>query len=199
MVSAPRSSPPLRLVVGGGIGSGKTTVVRVLQRLGASVVIADEIGHRVLEPGGEAFNEVAAAWPQVVVEGRIDRNALAAIVFADPVELERLEALTHPAIAARLSAEVSAIEGDVVVETPIPGVATGPGWVRLYIDVPGELRLRRAVARGGDPDDVRRRMAAQLHRRAWLQWADRVLVNEGTLEELEAAVRALWDELHALR
>ncbi|RPI21196.1 MAG: dephospho-CoA kinase, partial [Actinobacteria bacterium] len=72
-MGAPRSSQGLRVVVGGGIGSGKTTVARIMGGLGAAVIVADEVGHQVLERGGEAFRAVAKAWPEVVVAGEIDR------------------------------------------------------------------------------------------------------------------------------
>lgn len=166
-----------------------------MERLGATAIIADEIGHRVLEPGGEAHEAVAETWPQVVVDGRIDRRRLAAIVFADPEELTRLEAMTHPAIAARLASEAAAVDGDVVVETPVPAVAAGDGWARVLVDAPPRVRLDRAVARGGNREDVVRRMAAQLDREEWLAWADHVIVNDGTVDDLERAVVDLWDRL----
>lgn len=191
------SSRALRVVIGGGIGSGKTTVTRMMERLGATVIVADEVGHRVLEPDGEAYQAVAAAWPQVVVSGRIDRRALAAIVFADREELRRLEAITHPAISERIRKLASGIDGDLVLETPVPDVATGEGWVRVYVDVAPEVRLRRTIARGGDPDDVRRRMASQLERGEWLRWADRVIVNGGSIDDLEAQVDDLFHSLRA--
>jgi dephospho-CoA kinase len=191
------SSRALRVVIGGGIGSGKTTVARMMERLGATVILADEVGHRVLEPDGEAYQAVAAAWPQVVVSGMIDRRALAAIVFADREELRRLEAITHPAISERIRRLASGIDGDLVLETPVPDVATGEGWVRVYVDVAPEVRLRRTIARGGDPDDVRRRMASQLERGEWLRWAERVIVNGGSLDDLEAQVDDLFHSLRA--
>jgi len=191
------SSRALRVVIGGGIGSGKTTVARMMERLGATVILADEVGHRVLEPDGEAYQAVASAWPQVVVSGRIDRRALAAIVFADTEELRRLEAITHPAISERIRRLASGIDGDLVLETPVPDVATGEGWVRVYVDVAPEVRFRRTIARGGDPDDVRRRMASQLERGEWLRWAERVIVNGGSLDDLEAQVDDLFHSLRA--
>ena len=184
------------MVVGGGIGSGKTSVVRWLGELGASVIIADEVGHLVLEPGGEAFDDVAAAWPDVVVGGLIDRRALAAVVFADGEELVRLESMTHPAIARRIARLASETAGDLVLETPVPAMSGGDGWLRVYVDASPEVRLRRAIARGGDPEDVRRRMGSQLDREQWLAWADRVLVNEGSIGDLEGAVEDLWRSLH---
>ena len=83
-----------RVVLCGGIGSGKSTVGTLLAARGAFVIDADEVGHRVLEPGGRAFDPVAGRWPSVVVDNAIDRGALGRIVFDDAAQLAELEAIT---------------------------------------------------------------------------------------------------------
>ena len=178
-------------MVGGGIGAGKGVVARLFAELGFTVITADLVGHAVLEPGGAAFDEVAGRWPSVVVDGRIDRSRLAAVVFADADELEALEAMTHPAIISAIGERVSGAPGPVVVEVPVP-LALGDDWHRVLVDADEELRVERAVARGGEAADVRRRVAAQPDRAAWLDWADHVILNEGTLEELAEGVGAFW-------
>ncbi len=181
------------MVLSGGIGSGKSTVAELLERRGWKVISADRLGHEVLEPNGEAFDEVARVWPEVVRDGRIDRGALATIVFSDPAQLERLEAITHPAIGRRIAA--AAVEaGDRPVAVEIPIIAEGlvdPSWTRVVVDAPDEVRFARAVVRGGDPDDVRRRMASQPDRETWLRWADEVIDNAGDLTALEEQVDRL--------
>ncbi|HHC08106.1 MAG TPA: dephospho-CoA kinase [Actinobacteria bacterium] len=197
MASHGNTSAPPRVVLSGGIGSGKSTVAELLARRGWRVVAADRLGHEVLEPGGEAHAEVARRWPSVVVDGRIDRARLARIVFADPDALAELEALTHPAIGRRIRRLV-AEAGDVPVVVEVPVLApelVDPTWTRVYVDAPEELRLARAVARGGDPDDVRRRMAAQPSASEWRRWADLVIENRGSLDDLEASVDELVAEL----
>jgi dephospho-CoA kinase len=190
-------SDPIRIVLSGGIGSGKSTVARRLAARGAVVVSADELGHRVLEPGGEAFAAVARRWPAAVVEGRIDRRRLAAIVFRDPDELAALEAMTHPAIARRVAAEVTAAGArPVVVELPVLGrEIVGGDFLHVLVEAPEEVRLRRVVARGGDPEDAARRIAVQPAPEEWRRWADVVIVNDGDLEELDARVEELWRRL----
>ena len=178
----------LRILVGGGIGSGKSEVVRRFGDLGARVIIADEIGHLVLDD--EALASVGTRWPDVVAEGRVDRGALARIVFSDPAELAALEALTHPRIIQRI-VEIASGDGDLVVEIPlilsIPG-----GWHRIFIDTPRDVRARRAVARGGSEDDVRRRIANQPSRSEWRAWADVVIENTGSVEALHLSAESLW-------
>jgi dephospho-CoA kinase len=181
----------------GGIGAGKSTVTQRLGELGALVIEADRLGHAVLEPGGAAFGAVAARWPEVVYDGRIDRGALAAIVFRDADELHALEAMTHPAIAAEIERRAAgAGPRPVVVELPVDVGLGGQDWMRVAVVASEEERFARVAGRGLDPDDVRRRAAMQPGDEAWRRVADRVIVNDGTLEELTAAVDRLWSELH---
>ncbi len=192
------TSGVLRIIVGGGIGAGKGVVARILSARGFAVISADEVGHAVLEPGGLAFADVASRWPSVVVDGLIDRSRLAAIVFADTAELENLEAVTHPAIVGSIAERVQETIGPVAVEVPVLlPLDEGPrdGWRRVFVDADEQLRVQRAVARGGDEDDVRRRVAAQVDRETWLDWADDVIENNGTVEALEEQVHNLIDEL----
>ncbi|HSG79140.1 MAG TPA: dephospho-CoA kinase, partial [Acidimicrobiia bacterium] len=97
----------VRAILSGGIGTGKSTAADVFAALGAEIVSADAMGHGVLESGGEAFDAVAARWPEVVGDdGTIDRRALGRIVFGEPALLAELESMTHPAIRSRILAVV---------------------------------------------------------------------------------------------
>lgn len=193
MADSRPSNHLIRLVVMGGIGAGKSTVGSILGDLGACVIDADRVGHEVLEPEGAAFSAVAERWPHVVAGGRIDRAALAAVVFTDVEQLAELEAITHPAIGRTIEARASAAgTRPVVIELPLMRRMLGAGWIWVVVDAPDDIRLARAVARGGDPEDVRRRMAAQPARTEWLQGADHVIVNDGDLDSLAHQVHALW-------
>jgi dephospho-CoA kinase len=174
-----------RILLTGGIGSGKSTVGRILEGRGLRVVDADRLGHAALAPGGGAFDEAAARWPQVVVDGVIDRGRLAAIVFADPEELAALEAMVHPVVVERIeriSREVA--EGALVVEMSVPKLIRRLGWTVVVVDAPDEVRRARLIARGMAPEDVERRMAVQPSREEWLAMADVVVDNSGGLDEL---------------
>ncbi len=186
------------LLLTGGIGSGKSEIGRLLVIRGACVIDADRIGRRELEPNGEAFGGVSGAFPQVMVDGRIDRTLLAREVFADPARLRLLESLTHPAIRRRIQRTVDKCDDAVVVvEVPLLTDFLGAGWRRIVVDVPDEIRLERLVERGMRPIDAKTRMAAQPSREEWLEAANYVIDNSGTRDDLVDAVDALWDQLTA--
>lgn len=194
-MASPGSYEPVRLVIGGGIGSGKSLVSRMLAELGAQVIEADRVGHRVLERGGAAFAAVAARWPSAVVDGRLDRSRLAAIVFDSPAELNALEQLTHPAIKAEIGAIAAAANGPVAVEIPVIADLVEGTWLRVFVDAPDVARFARAVDRGSERHDVERRMAAQPSRAEWIRWADRVIPNDGDIPALRERVEEMWNEL----
>ncbi len=197
MVESKHVANPIRILLGGGIGSGKSAAGRELEQLGATLVEADLVGHTVLEPDGEAFAEVAAHWPSVVIAGRIDRPTLGRIVFADPEQLTELETVTHPAIIRHIL-EIASAPGDLVIEVPLILDIRGT-WTRVFIDVEEPERVRRIVGRGGTVEDAVRRIANQPKRDEWIGWADRVIDNNGSLAALDAQVDALWRDLQMRR
>lgn len=194
IVSSADTPQPPRFLLSGPLGSGKSTVGGLLSDRGAVVIDADRVGHRVLDPDGEAFATVAGRWPSVVVDGRIDRAALAAVVFADPGELRALEAITHPAIAGRIADRVaSAGTGrPVVVEIPLSVDLLGAGWHRIVVTASAPTRRERAIARGMDPDDVDNRTASQPADDTWHQIADSMIPNDGDIDDLRRAVAQWW-------
>lgn len=184
-----------RIVVGGGIGAGKSTVLALLSEAGFFVIESDRIGHDVLANDAEVARAIADRWPSVVVNGELSRPAIAAIVFADSSELRALEAITHPAISSAIDSVVDNL-GDaasVAVEVPVMGLL-GPGWVRVAVIAPVERRVERAVARGSDPDDVRARVRHQPTDDDWIAWADHVVDNGADREATEAAVARIIEE-----
>lgn len=189
-------SIPLRLIVSGGIGSGKSTVLEILAGLGMHVIEADRIGHAVLEPGGAAYGDVASMWPAVVQEGTIDRGSLATIVFNDIEQLRLLESVTHSHIAAEILGRVrAAADSDIAVELPLSSDLLGDGWTRIVVDAPAPDRRQRAIERGLGADDVSRRMDAQPSQGEWSAGADLVVDNSGSIEDLEESVVELVAKL----
>lgn len=185
-----------RFRLGGGIGSGKSTVARILRDQGAVVLEADREGHAVLAAGTPEHAAVAGTWPTVIrSDGTIDRPALGRIVFADPVALAALEAITWPEIARRLRREADRHTGAVViVEVPVLRDLMGEGWPWIVVDAPREIRLARTMARPPHPseDEVHAVMARQPSRGEWLAAASWVIDNSSDETDLVGECDRLW-------
>lgn len=164
------------IVLTGGIGSGKSHVAARLAERGWEIISADQIGHAVLQPGGAAFTAVADRWPEVLVDGRIDRRALGRIVFDNPAALAELEAFTHPAIRAVIAERLAAHPSRAVLEIPLL-TDWLPGWPRVVVDAPDSLRRERLILRGMEEREIDARMAAQPSRDEWRKAADFVVDN----------------------
>jgi dephospho-CoA kinase len=183
------------LVVGltGGIGAGKSTAAQRFAALGATLVDVDALGHVVLQPGGRAHDEVLATF------GTVDRREIGAIVFADPAQLERLTAISHPAINAELAEIVAGLDAAVVVlDMAIlaeSNLGVGIYTVVVTVEAPIELRMARAVARGMNEDDVRRRIANQATEEQRRALAHHVIVNDGDEAGLHRQVDEVWAAL----
>ena len=190
----------------GGIGSGKSTVARLLRELGAEVIDADQVARDVVEPGQPALAEIVTTFGHEVVtsDGRLDRKRLAARVFSDEAARKSLNAITHPRIAIETAnriraagergAEVVLYEATLLVENGMHKMLDG--LVVVACDV--ATQLARVRARDGmDDEEAKKRVAAQLPLSDKIAVADRVIVNDGTVEELRPKVGALWQELRA--
>lgn len=193
------------LLVGlsGSLGSGKSTVGSALAARGAAVIDTDRVAREVLAPGNPGSQAVLEHFgPEVRgPEGSIDRQALAAIVFADPGQRGVLEAISHPLVHKEVSRRVAEL-GDavIVVEIPLLDAARRDEYgfdVVVLVEVQPDIALRRAVGRGMTEDDARARMAAQPSAAQRRQVADRILGNDGARADLEGAVDELWDWLQA--
>ena len=194
----------VRRVIGltGGIGSGKSTVAAMLAELGAEVIDTDKVGHEAYRPGTEGFRQVTEAFGDDIVaaDGTIDRRALAAKVFADPAQLRRLNAIVHPLIGLAVRdwlvrAQAAPSSAPIVVEAPVLMEA---GWrffdeVWVVVVSPKTAIARVTASRDITADEVRRRLDTQLSNAERRRRADRVLENDGTLDELQEQVRAAWD------
>lgn len=184
-----------RWILCGGLASGKSAVRRLMGGAGIETIDADEVGHAVLAPDGPAFGPVSARWPSAVVDGKVERRALASIVFSDPKELAELESITHPHIFDLIRTRVEENESPVVVEMPLISDVLGPEWHRIVVDCEDEIRLRRAVDRGMTETEARARMASQPAREVWLSAADLVIPNHGSKPDLSETVSKLIESL----
>jgi dephospho-CoA kinase len=195
----------MRLVgLTGGIGSGKSTVARLLAERGAVVLDADAFAREAIAPGSPGSDEVVDRFGDEVVgnEGELDRARLASIVFADAGARRDLEAIVHPFVRRRIMDAGAARAGTdavVVVDAPLlieTGTARDCDPI-VVVTAPLETQVRRSVARGMDEADVRARIAVQMPAADRAAAADVVIDNAGTLEALEAQVDRLWTKLRA--
>ena len=185
----------------GGIGSGKTTVANRLAALGASVVDTDEIARALTGPGGEAMGAVREAFGArfVTAEGALDRAAMRALAFEDPVARARLEEILHPAIRSRADAMLAAAKGAYAVVV-VPLLFETRSYLDrvsrvLVVDCPESLQASRTAARSGlSAAQVQAIMAAQWPRWRRLQMADDVVWNGGA----EAGLGPQCERLHAI-
>ena len=183
----------------GGVASGKSEVTRRFQALGVEVVDADVAAREVVEPGQPARARIAERFGagMLLPDGRLDRRQLRERVFADAQARRDLEAITHPAIRARVKAQAQAAPGPyAVVAVPLlaeAGRAAYPWMARvLVVDAPESLQHDRLMRRDGVDEALAARMiAAQASRTVRLAIADDVILNDGDPAHLDTAVAAL--------
>jgi len=196
----------LRVGLTGGIASGKSEVSRRLAARGAVVIDSDLLARASVAAGTDGFNEVLAAFGPSVLDtgGQLDRPALARAVFADERARAVLESIVHPRVRRRadeLEAGAAATDPQAVVVHDIPLlVETGQGDrfdIVIVVDATDETRLDRLIGlRGMSAHEAASRMTAQATRRQRLNAADRVVHNDGDLQQLDSRVDELWELLH---
>lgn len=191
------------IVVGivGGIGAGKTEVLRLLADLGAATVAADELNREVLAPGAETLGAVREAFGEAYFEadGQLRRRALGDLIFRDEAARRRLEAIVHPAMLARLQARLARWRtAQVPVAVVEAAVLAQMGALELVdrvllVSAPESLRRQRLQARDGlDAGQVGQRLALQAQMGLDAPAADYEIVNDGDLTSLREKVERFW-------
>jgi dephospho-CoA kinase len=187
----------------GGIGSGKSTVARMLRERGIPVLDADTIARQVVEPGQPAHSEIAAAWPEVMAgDGRIDRKKLGAIVFSDPASQARLQAITHPRIREQVAEQAAALalsghrlaflEAALLVETGYYQQLDG----LVVVSLDEEAQVERVMARDAcSRDSALARIRAQKPLADKIRVADHVIDNGGCVEATRARLAQILQAL----
>src|SRR5712692_7070694 len=194
----------LRLGLTGGIASGKSAVAAMLREMGFAVLDADSLAHKLTEPGEPAYDEVLREFGPSITDahGRIDRAKLAALVFADRVKLDRLNAIIHPRVAEAVlrqfeewarqgTRDAAIVEAALLIESGIHKHLDGLviAWCR------SEQQLERLLARGLSESEARRRIAAQMPVEEKLRYATEKIDCSGSLEQTRQQVEALAAKL----
>ena len=194
-----------RVGLTGGIGAGKSTVARLFSRYGAVVVDADALAREVVAPGTPGLAEIVGVFGEGVLspDGTLDRPGLGKIVFADQVSLRRLEAITHPRIAAESSRLVALAEESgaqvlihdipLLVENGLPDTFDDV----VVVEAPDDIRLARLEGRGLPREQALERMKAQATNEQRRAAASYVIDNGTTRERLREQVDQVWAALTA--
>ncbi len=191
----------------GNIGSGKSTVGKLLAAAGFLHIDADFVGRIVVEPGRPANAELRREFGAEFFDeaGHLRRKKLGAYVFARPERLRRLNEITHPAIREEILARIAAgksqnplrhivVEAALLLETGMDSLVDRV----LLVTAADEIRLKRVMARDGlEPRLIRDRMARQMRQEEKEKFADYHIVNDGTLSELKTQVAAFLSSLEA--
>lgn len=198
-----RDKRPLCIGLLGGVASGKSTVARALERLGATVLDADRLAHEVLEEPQVAAAVRAKFGPGVeAADGSLDRKKIASRVFADETLRKWLEAQIHPRVRERIREGIDAARaaGKSLVVLDVPLLAEG-GLIALcdttlFVAAPAEQREARARReRGWQPGETARRESRQAALEDKRRLAQHEIENSGSIEELETKVRVWLDNL----
>jgi dephospho-CoA kinase len=190
----------LRIGLTGGIAAGKSTAAARFGELGARVIDHDQLARRAVEPGSAGLVEIVRAFgDRAVRQGELDRAALAAIIFEDPVARAQLDAIVHPYVFAMARAADKQARADgvhvVVHDIPLLVEAGGSDDYDLVVTIAADeqVRLDRMVAtRAMTAADARARMRSQASDAERAAAADAVLDGNGTPEELRAQVDEYW-------
>ena len=192
--------------VTGNIGSGKSAVCRILAKLGAIIVDADELAHESYKPHSQAWQELINTFGKDIVKAneKIDRQKLGQIVFANPEALARLNQIVHPRAYGmaqekiedyrRQGAKAIVVEATLLIEA---------GWTDLVDKVwlvvtPEDVAIQRLTQHKGiTKAQILARLRAQMPAEEKMKYADEVIYNDGSLNQLEAKVTELWHKLRA--
>jgi len=191
----------------GGIGSGKSTVAGILEGLGATILSADLAGHEVYAPDRPAWQEIVGAFGRGVVagDGTIDRAKLRDIVFSDPKQLARLNAITHPRMKELMREKLEELQRQgieiVVLEAALLFDA---GWDDLANEVwatvaPPQLAAERAAERSGIPVEqvLERIQKAQMDDAERRARSDVAIDTDCPLNETRQQVERAWERLQS--
>lgn len=194
----------IRIGLTGNIASGKSEIAKMLGDRGATVIDADVLAREAVRPDTQALKDIVKRWGKDILkkDGSLDRTALRQIVFADQSELDALNRIVHPGVTRLRDREIARARerGDPIVVCVIPLLfernIVDEFDAIVLVDAPRPVRLDRLVAsRGMEATDAMNMIASQMPAELKRARADYVIENNGSLQELERDVDALWSSL----
>ena len=181
----------------GGVGAGKSRILDILQtEYGAEIIVADQVAHELMEPGHEGYEMVVRALGNSFLkpDGTIDRPLLSTLIFHDQNALETMNEIIHPMVWKTIKDKISSSQADlIVVESAIMGREQNDIYDEMwYVYTSEENRIRRLKEnRGYSRERSLSIMKNQLSDEEFRELADRVIDNNGTVEEVKAGLEAL--------
>ena len=188
----------------GGIGTGKTSVSNILSSLGASMINADKIGHKIYEPNSEGWMEVVNAFGKEILNENleINRKKLGSIVFKDKKYLDQLNSITHPRIYSEIESElqtlsnksvdVSVVEAALLIEAKWTSLAD-----QVWITVSKENTIYKRLEKrdGLNIEAIKARISSQMPSKEKLKFADVIIKNDSSIKDLEKEVQYYWKKI----
>lgn len=194
-----------RVGLTGGIGSGKSTVAALFAQLGVPIIDTDILSHQLTQPNGAAIPLIRDTFGEDYIDasGALDRVKMRQLVFSDNTAKHKLEKILHPLILlrAKSQAEASSAPYVILVVPLLFETMDYQNWIdrTLAVDCPEETQISRAASRNGlNEQTVSAIMDKQLPRSQRLQLADDVIINNGTLDELQPQIDRLHQRYLAL-
>jgi dephospho-CoA kinase len=188
----------LKVGLTGGIGSGKSEAARLFAKLGATVIDADEIARQLVEPGSPALGEIVRLFGADCLDddGRLNRSALAKIVFNDATKRQQLDAILHPRVRARIEQDIRDCDKQpyaiIVVPLLLEAGLTDLVDRVLVLLAPEQIRLERVIKRDArEPDQILAIMQSQAPDTVRQNAADDVIQNIGNVDALASSVEQL--------
>jgi len=184
----------------GGIASGKTTVAKIMKRLGAAIVDADALSREVVEPGRDAWKAIVDTFGAEVLrpDQTLDRQKLRAVIFNNSTARKKLESIIHPRVRAlaeeRINQQAAAGYELVVYEVPLLFEGNLHAWLRPVVLVACDADVQRQRLQQRDrltPEEAQKHIDAQMSLEEKRRLADYVIENDGDLESLERQVEAV--------
>ncbi|HEX2173016.1 MAG TPA: dephospho-CoA kinase [Dehalococcoidia bacterium] len=186
----------------GGIGTGKTTVSKILADLGAYIMDADKVGHEMLLPQTEVWHDIIATWGRDLLteDDQIDRRKLGAIVFSDPAALQKLNSISHPRMKKVMADRLATLrqEGQVPVVIVEAAILIEAKWYdivdRVWMTHAAEgVAVRRLQARNGmSEEEALKRIRSQLTADERAKYAQLIIDTDCTLDELHQKTEQVW-------
>ena len=188
----------------GGIGTGKTSVSNILSSLGASMINADKIGHKIYEPNSEGWMVVVNAFGKEILNENqeIDRKKLGSIVFKDKKYLDQLNSITHPRIYSEIESELQTLSNNnVTVSVVEAALLIEAKWTSLadqvWVTVSNEnIIYKRLEKRDGlNIEAIKARISSQMSTKEKLKFADVIIKNDSSIKDLEKEVQYYWKKI----